>query len=155
MGSFHLRPPILVMPSDASLPIIDLTYRLVLEVERAVGESPRSQRPGLGRRGEVAAFDLLEALGATRNGRGPEKQARLAGASHSQALDRLRLTMHSSCARETTLSRTADSGASSGPLLGSTERGRMPFGICYPDCHEAEGLRGDERHQLPGEPARS
>ena len=56
------------MPSDASLPIIDLTYRLVLEVIRAMGELPRSQRPGLGRRGEAAAFDLLEALGAQELG---------------------------------------------------------------------------------------
>ena len=47
MGSFHLRPPVFVMPSDASLPIIDLTYRPVLEVDRAVGEFPRSQRAGL------------------------------------------------------------------------------------------------------------
>ena len=64
MGSCHLRPPVFFMSSYASLPIIDLTYRLVLEVNRAVGEFPRSQRPGLGRRGEAAAFDLLEALGA-------------------------------------------------------------------------------------------
>ena len=47
VGSFHVRPPVFFMPSDASLPIIDLTYRLVLEVDRAVGELPRSQRPGL------------------------------------------------------------------------------------------------------------
>ena len=47
MGSFHLRPPVFVMPSDASLPIIDLTYRLVLEVNRAVVELPRGQRPRL------------------------------------------------------------------------------------------------------------
>jgi len=46
VGSFHLRPPTCVMP-DTSLPIIDLTYRLVLEVNRAVGELPQSQRPGL------------------------------------------------------------------------------------------------------------
>jgi len=91
VGSFHLRPPVFVMPSDASLPIIDLTYRLVLEVDRAVGEFPRSQRPGLGRRGEAAAFDLLEALGAARYGRGPGRQAHLARAS--QALDRLRLRL--------------------------------------------------------------
>ena len=80
MGSFHLRPPIFVMPSDTSLPIIDLTYRLVLEVNRGVGEFPRSQRPGLGRLGEAAAFNPLKALGAARYGRDPEKQARLAGA---------------------------------------------------------------------------
>ena len=79
------------MPSDASLPIIDLTYRLILEVNRALGESPRSQRPGLERRGETAAFDLLEVLGAARHARGPEKQAQVARAS--QALDRLRLLL--------------------------------------------------------------
>jgi len=89
VGSFHLRPPVFFMSPDRSLPIIDLTYRLVLEVNRAVGEFPRSQRPGLGRRGEAAAFDLLEALGAARYGRGPGKQARLAGAP--EALDRLRI----------------------------------------------------------------
>ena len=49
---------------DTSLPIIDLTYRLVLEVNRAMGEFPRDQHPGLGRRGEAAAFDLPEALRA-------------------------------------------------------------------------------------------
>ena len=91
MGTFHLRPLVFVLPSDASLPIVDLTYRLVLEAGRAVGELPRSQRPGLGRRGEAAAFDLLEALGAARYGRGPEKQARLADAS--EALDRLRMLL--------------------------------------------------------------
>lgn len=47
---------------DKSLPIIDLAYRLVLELNRAVGEFPRNQRPGLGRRSEEAAFDLLAAL---------------------------------------------------------------------------------------------
>jgi len=41
------------------------------------------------RRGEAAAFDLLEALGAARYARGPEKQAQLAGAA--LARDRLRL----------------------------------------------------------------
>ena len=46
MGSFHLRPPVFFMPSDASLPIIDLTNRLVLEVDRAVGDLPRNRRPG-------------------------------------------------------------------------------------------------------------
>ena len=46
------------MPSDGSLPIIDLTYRLVLEVDRAVGDSPRSQRPGLERGGVAAAFEV-------------------------------------------------------------------------------------------------
>ena len=40
MGSCHLRPPVFVMPSDKSLPIIDLTYRRVLEVDRAVGHPP-------------------------------------------------------------------------------------------------------------------
>jgi len=91
VGSFHLRPPVFFMPSDRLLPIVDLTYRLVLEVDRVGGDFPRNQRPGLGRRGEAAAFDLLEALGAARYGRGPEKQARLAGAS--EALDRLRLLL--------------------------------------------------------------
>ena len=153
MGSFHLRPPVFAMPSDASLPIIDLTYRLVLEVDRAVGDLPRNQRPGQGRRGEAAAFDLLEALGAARYARGPEKQAHLAGAY--QALNRLRLPMRSSYTRETTSSQASDNGAPSRVLLESTEPGAMPVGLRYPDCHEAEGLREDERHQLPGGPARS
>jgi hypothetical protein len=63
---------------DKSLPIIDLTYRLVLELNRAVGEFPRNQRPGLGRRIEEAAFDLLAALVAARYRTGADKQARLA-----------------------------------------------------------------------------
>jgi len=91
VGSFHPRPPVFVTPSDASLPIIDLTYRLVLEVDLAVCQLPCYQRPCLGRRGEAAAFNPMEALGAARYGRGPEKQAYLAGAS--QALDRLRLLL--------------------------------------------------------------
>lgn len=86
------KPPLLAqnfdMP-DKSLPIIDLTYRLVLELNRAVGEFPRSQRPGLGRRIEEAAFDLLAALVAARYRTGADKQARLARAS--EALDQLRL----------------------------------------------------------------
>jgi len=43
------------MRSDRSLPIIDPTYRLVLEVDRAVGKLPRSERPGLARRAHSAA----------------------------------------------------------------------------------------------------
>ena len=68
MGSFHPRPPVFVMPSDRSLPIIDPTYRLVLEASRAVGDFPRSQRPGLGLRSEARAFDLPEALDAQKLG---------------------------------------------------------------------------------------
>ena len=68
MVSFHLRPPVFVMPSDASLSIIDRAYRRVLEVNHAVGDSPRSQRPGLGLRSEARAFDLLEALDAQKLG---------------------------------------------------------------------------------------
>ncbi len=41
---------------------IDLAYALTLELNRVVGMFPRSQRPGLGRRIEEAAFDLLAAL---------------------------------------------------------------------------------------------
>ena len=62
-GFFPPAPPVFVLPSDASLPIIGLTYRLVLEVNRAVGELPRSQRPGLGRRSEATAFHLLRRVG--------------------------------------------------------------------------------------------
>jgi hypothetical protein len=75
--------------ADKSLPIIDLTYRLVLELNRTVGAFPRNQRPGLGRRIEEAAFDLLAALVAARYRSGVDKQARLARAS--EALDQLRL----------------------------------------------------------------
>ena len=45
------------MLSDKSLPIMHLTYRLILEVDLAVCQLPRHQRPCLGRRGEAAAFD--------------------------------------------------------------------------------------------------
>jgi hypothetical protein len=72
---------------DKSLPIIDLAYGLALELNRAVGDFPRNQRPGLGRRIEEAAFDLLAALVAARYRTGADKQARLARAS--EALDQL------------------------------------------------------------------
>ena len=62
------RPPLadslhpgLIVP-DKSLPIVDLTYRLVLELNRAVGVLSHNQRQGLGRRIGAAGFDLLEAL---------------------------------------------------------------------------------------------
>jgi hypothetical protein len=81
-------PPGFAMP-DKSLPIIDLAYRLVIEINRTVGEFPGNQRRGLGRRSEAAAFALLEALVADRYRGGAEKQSPLASAS--LALDRLRL----------------------------------------------------------------
>jgi hypothetical protein len=56
------------MRSDASLLTIDLTYRLVLEVDGAGGELPRNQRRGLGRGGQAATCDLLEALDAQELG---------------------------------------------------------------------------------------
>jgi len=117
VGSSH-PPPVFFRPSDASLPTTDLTYRLVLEVDRAVGDFPRSQRPALGRRGKAAAVDLLEALGAARYGRGPEKQAHLAGAS--EALDRLRLLL-----RMATGLRCLSTGALRGALPDGA-RGRAP-----------------------------
>ena len=52
------------MPSDTSLPIIDLTYRPVLEVDRAAGESPEGRCPSFGRHGERITFPLRAALGA-------------------------------------------------------------------------------------------
>ncbi len=44
------------------LPIIDAAYRLAIEINQAVVKYPRHQRPGLGRRMEEAALDLLELL---------------------------------------------------------------------------------------------
>ena len=46
MGSCHLRPPVFAMPSDASLPIIDLAWRLVLEVSRDTIEELRAACAG-------------------------------------------------------------------------------------------------------------
>ena len=100
-GFFPPAPPVFFMPSDASLPIIDLTYRLVLEVDRAVGELPRSRRPGLGGRGEAAAFDLLEALGA----------ALVAGrAASPESASRGTLERESDLSRESRLGRYVDLG---------------------------------------------
>jgi hypothetical protein len=48
VGFLHRRPPVFFKPSDASPPIIDPTYRRVLEVGRAVGELPHSQRTATG-----------------------------------------------------------------------------------------------------------
>ena len=45
-----------------SLPIIDAAYGLALEINQAVVKFPRHQRPGLGRRMEEAAFELLASL---------------------------------------------------------------------------------------------
>jgi hypothetical protein len=73
--AFSVRPGFTI--PDKSLSIIDLAYRLVLEINRAVGELPRNHRPGPGRQSEASAFDLLEALVAGRYRRGPEKQAPL------------------------------------------------------------------------------
>lgn len=45
------------MSNDKSLPIIDMAYELVLQINRVVVRFPRHQRLGLGRRMEEAAFD--------------------------------------------------------------------------------------------------
>ena len=79
------------MSHPKSLPIIEAAYRLALDTNQAVVKLPRHQRPGLGRRMEAAAFDLLAALVKARYLRAtdPTKAAFLVQAS--QALDTLRL----------------------------------------------------------------
>ena len=47
---------------NKSLPIIDPASRLTLEINQTVVKLPRRQRPGLGRRLEESAFDLLAAM---------------------------------------------------------------------------------------------
>ena len=47
---------------DKSLPILDVVYRLALELNKAVIKFPRNQRPGLGRKIEDAGFNLEENL---------------------------------------------------------------------------------------------
>ena len=74
---------------NKSLPIIDLAYRLTLELNQAVVKLPRHQRPGLGRRMEEAAFDLLAALVKARYLKADAKAAALS--QGSQSLDTLRL----------------------------------------------------------------
>ena len=74
---------------NKSLPIIDLAYRLTLENNHAVFKLPRHQRPGMGRRLEEAAFDLLAALVKARYLRAEANAAVLS--QGSQALDTLRL----------------------------------------------------------------
>jgi len=79
------------VPGRKSLPIIDAAYNLALEINRAVIKFPRHQRPGLGRRMEEAAFELLASLVKARylKASNPDKAAHLVQAS--QALDTLRL----------------------------------------------------------------
>jgi len=74
-----------------SLPIIEAAYSLALDTNRAVVKFPRHQRPGLGRRLEEAAFELLAALVKARylQATDPAKAALLVQAS--QALDTLRI----------------------------------------------------------------
>ena len=72
------------MPGRKSLPIIDAAYRLALEINQAVIKFPRHQRPGLGRRMEQAAFDLLAALVKARYLKTGEKAAALDQASQSE-----------------------------------------------------------------------
>jgi hypothetical protein len=74
---------------NKSLPIIDLAYRLMLEINQAVVKLPRHQRPGMGRWLEEAAFDLLAARVKERYLRAEAKAAALS--QGSQALDTLRL----------------------------------------------------------------
>lgn len=84
------KAPLLAQKSDMpdkSLPIIDLPYRLALEVNRAVGDFPPNQQPGLGRRIEEAAFDLLAAPVAARYRTGADKQAPLARAYAAGKVD--------------------------------------------------------------------
>ena len=84
------------MHGSKSLPVIDLAYRLTLEINRAVIKFPRHQRPGLGRRMEAAAFDLLTALLKARylSSADPAKAGFLVDAS--QSLDTLRLLIRMS-----------------------------------------------------------
>jgi hypothetical protein len=76
-----------------SLPIIDLAYRLTLEVNQAVVKLPRRQRPGLGRRMEEAAFDLLAALVDARYVKTDAKAAALSRGSRALDTPRLLLGM--------------------------------------------------------------
>ena len=84
------------VPGRKSLPIIDAAYNLALEINQAVIKFPRHQRPGLGRRMEEAAFDLVAALVKARylKAADPAKAALLIRAS--QALDTLRLLVRMS-----------------------------------------------------------
>ena len=84
------------VPGRKSLPIIDAAYNLALEINQAVIKFPRHQRPGLGRRMEEAAFDLVAALVKARylKAADPAKAALLVRAS--QALDTLRLLVRMS-----------------------------------------------------------
>ena len=89
MGTFHLRPRssscLLTPHCPSSTRPTGWSSRQAAPWASLLAAGGRAFR----RRGEAAAFDLLEAPGAARYARGPEKQAHLAGAS--QALDRLRL----------------------------------------------------------------
>jgi len=91
VGTFHLRPRssscLLTPHCPSSTRPTGWSSRQAAPWASFPAASVRAFR----RRGEAAAFDLLEALGAARYGRGPEKQAHLAGAS--EALDRLRLLL--------------------------------------------------------------
>ena len=72
LSARHGAISIVVTDGNKSLPILDMAYRLTLEINQeiklfmrerqAVVELSRHQRPGLGRRLEEAAFDLLAAL---------------------------------------------------------------------------------------------
>ena len=82
------------MNQDKSLPIIEVAYRLALQLNKVVVKFPRHQRPGFGRRIEETAFNFLEALTAARY-RGLGNKANLLTHA-SNYLDNLRLSVRMS-----------------------------------------------------------